>query len=496
MNADADVIEDRQESLTSNATDLASRSEQASQQPSPILVWVPIVMIVVLMAGMVRRAARPLIDPDSWWHLRVGELFWDGTFTLWETGPLSSFATEPWVPRDWLPQLVASKIEQWAGLPGVAWLYGASLIVLVAVLYLVSRAQSAPLVAALVTGLGIVGAAASTTERPQMVSFILLPLVAHAWLQTAKDGRPRWWVVPLTWVWACSHGLWFVGIGLGVVAVLGMVLDRTVHWRSGLRLMAVPIASLAVAALTPAGPTLLLGPLQTKDKWEFVTEWAPPDFTKWIPAVAMLMVCLVALTWARRRASASWVLIGLLLVGTAMVLMSARTVAAGAVILVPVLAATIQAALYGDAQPRLVRHERSTILAAAAGILIALGLITPHTSAIPGLVPNAVNSQLEALPAGTPILNEYGLGGWLHWRHPELNTVIDGFTDGYTVKDIEDYRSALAAKRGWKEYVEDKGVAVALIKEDSALAFALEDSLGWSKVGSDEDYVLLVAPSD
>ncbi len=496
MNADADVIEDREESLANDAADLASGSKQGSRQPSSILVWVPIFLVVVLMGGMIRRAAQPISDPDSWWHLRVGELFWNGTFTLWETGPLSSFATEPWVPRDWLPQLVASKIEQWAGLPGVAWLYGASLVVLVAVVYLVARAQAAPLIAALVTGLGILGASGSTTERPQMVSFMLLALVAHAWLQTAKDGLPRWWLVPLTWVWACSHGLWFVGVGLGIVVVVAMVLDRAVSWRQGLRLLAVPLASLAAAALTPAGPALLLGPFQTNDKWEYVTEWAPPDFTSWAPAIAMLMVCVVALTWARRRASASWVLVAMLLVGTGLVLMSARTVAAGAVILVPVLAATIQSALYGGASPRYYRRERTTIVAAGVVIMIVLGFITPHTSAVAGAVPNAVNADLEALPDGTPILNDYALGGWLHWRHPDLNTVIDGFTDGYTVQALEDYLDAVGARRGWEEYVEAKGVEVALIKEDSALAFALEDRLGWLKVGSDEDYVLLVAPSD
>ena len=35
---------------------------------------------------------------------------------------------------------------------------------------------------------------------------------------TAEDGKLRWWLVPLTWAWANLHGMWSVGIIIGIVA--------------------------------------------------------------------------------------------------------------------------------------------------------------------------------------------------------------------------------------------------------------------------------------
>ena len=71
------------------------------------------------------------------------------------------------------------------------------------------------------------------------------------------------------------------------------------------------------------------------------------------------------------------------------------------------------------------------------GCLVALALpfAVPATSELaPATSPNELDDQLASLRAGTVVLNEYVLGGWLHWRHPELQTVVDGFTDGYTTR--------------------------------------------------------------
>ena len=65
--------------------------------------------------------------------------------------------------------------------------------------------------------------------RPQMLSFLLVAVTAAAWLRTREDGRLRWWLVPLTWVWAMLHGMWPIGIVIGVVAVVGLALDRRAH---------------------------------------------------------------------------------------------------------------------------------------------------------------------------------------------------------------------------------------------------------------------------
>ena len=37
---------------------------------------------------------------------------------------MTSFGTNDWVPTQWLPQIVMAQLEDWFGLPGVAWLQG------------------------------------------------------------------------------------------------------------------------------------------------------------------------------------------------------------------------------------------------------------------------------------------------------------------------------------------------------------------------------------
>lgn len=464
--------------------------------PRGLTLWLPPLLIVVALIGIVRHAARPISDPDAWWHLRVGRMLWSGEMSLTRTEPLSSFATEAWIPRDWLPQLVSSQMERWFGLPGVAWLYGAAMAVFVLTAYFVSRRQADPLPAASAAVLGLLGAAGSLSPRPQIVTFIFLLIFVGAWLGTATDLQPRWWLVPMTWLWASSHGMWYLGIAVGLLVVVGLLLDQRLSPSRAGVLALVPGFGLVAAALTPAGPTLLLSVVQESGKWAFVTEWAPPDFKKLSPALAMLMVAVVALTWARIGRRLSWAHTLLLLMATALVLVTARTVAAGAAMLVPLVALTLQVAMYGrDPVPVVTWEGRAVVMPTVAAVL-AFASVVPHTSATPGNTPNALNDEIEALPPGSAVLNAYELGGWLHWRHPKINTVIDGFTDGYTVEALRDYVAALAASPGWQEYVATTGADVALLGRESPLTTALTDQLYWVVVGSDGDFVLLRSPGD
>jgi hypothetical protein len=461
-----------------------------------IPTWMPLTAFVLLVVGVARGAANPISDPDAWWHLRVGREIWSGNWSLTDTGSMSSFATEEWIPRDWIPQLVASKFEDWFGLPGVAWLYGAALVGFVVCGYLACRRQADPLPALLATTLATIGANDSLSQRPQLVSFILMFVFTSAWLQSAQDLKPRWWLVPLTWLWACSHGMWYCGIAVGVAVVAGLVLDRRVTRAQVKRLAAVPVLGILVAALTPAGPGLLLTAFETSGKWDFVTEWGAPSFLSTAPAATIGMVLLVALSWARRATRISWTSLGLLLLATAWALMAARTVALAAVLMAPIVAGVIQSWLYGGAPDRPRRSELLTVTAAAVTCLVGLAVAVPATASSAGGVPDRLSAQMDRMPPGTPILNEYTLGGWLHWRHPELQTVIDGFTDGYSLSDLQEYGTVVSVAPGWEEYVEDRGLRTALLPADSPLAFALTDRLGWTELGEDEGFVLLRAPGE
>ena len=75
--------------------------------------------LVILVA--VIQIARPIGDPDTFWHLAAGDRLRQ-TWTFNGPDPWSTMSTQPWRLHEWLPELLMSVVQQVLGLPGVAWL--------------------------------------------------------------------------------------------------------------------------------------------------------------------------------------------------------------------------------------------------------------------------------------------------------------------------------------------------------------------------------------
>jgi hypothetical protein len=106
----------------------------------------------------------------------------------------------------------------------------------------------------------------------------------------------------------------------------------------------------------------------------------------------------------------------------------------------------------------------------------------------------ALQSRVAELPAHTVIFNSYALGGWILFADPQLNPVIDGRADVYTLDHLRRYVEATKARPGWQTTVRGSGATVALLEADSPLAQALRDQLGWTVAAHDTGYVLLRPP--
>ena len=85
-------------------------------------------MVCGLLAWVSARAARPISDPDDWWHLRLGnDLI--AQHSLSAPHHWSSFASVSWVPTEPLPEIASALVERRLGLPGLAWLFGLAAMV-------------------------------------------------------------------------------------------------------------------------------------------------------------------------------------------------------------------------------------------------------------------------------------------------------------------------------------------------------------------------------
>ena len=466
-------------------------AREGAASSSLLIRAVPVGLVLFMLAGVTRQALKPLTDPDLWWHLRMGGELRNG-WNFGQTQEWTPFATAPWVRTQWLPELVQSRMNSTFGLAGVAWLFGVSLMVIVAVLYLVCRRQAGTLAAAVATAVGFIGMSETLSPRPQLVSFVLVLVFVDAWLQTAQDLRPRWWLVALTWIWASSHGMWFVGPVVGLTVTLGLVLDRRLRRGQAIRLFLIPIFSFVAAGLTPVGPQLLRTPFAVGNVSGFITEWASPSIRDVAPAMTYAVFAILVLMWTRGK-RVPWTHVGLLVLAMSLALLSARTVTLGAAIMAPLFAGSLQHLLVRTRGP-VRRTEAASLGVVGLVCAIVLAIAAPSTSNVPGAVPLKFDSRLDSLPPGTVILNSYVLGGWLLWRHPSLAPVVDGRTEAYPVSYLADYGRTVEVANGWQDFVTSTGARWALLQAGSPLATALIERQDWTPVATDDGYVLLHEP--
>ena len=229
---------------------------------------------VIAFALVTHLAVRQVSDPSPWLHLRVGKLLASGGhFGL--PDPFSISATRVYEPTQWLPSVFGYELFERLGVPALAWMRALSIISLFVVLVLISRRRLQAWPSLALAAVATVICLPTMTERPQALGMVLLAVTVLGWWGSLEDGRPRWWLVPLAWVFASSHGLWSVGLAFGVVACAGRLLDGA-PIRTTRRLAVVLGAQLAMTALTPLGPGLLITPFTVGSNGrQFVEEWQP-----------------------------------------------------------------------------------------------------------------------------------------------------------------------------------------------------------------------------
>jgi hypothetical protein len=496
--------------VTSNATDLAATTPASAPdpatQPDPgaagrseaprrsSLLSLPVLQILPGIAAfiVVLRVMRPINDPDTFWHLAAGDRLRE-TWVFSGPDPWSTMSTLPWRLHEWLPELLMSWMQQVLGLPGVSWLLPLGAAAITLCLWVVCRRRASLLVTPVVMLVAMFAMSGSLSLRPHLVTFALTVVTAGAWLGTRDDGRARWWLIPLTWLWACSHGMWFVGVAVGVVALVGLFLDGTVRGRAWLRLALVPFGSLVAATLTPVGPELLAAPFAVRGYAQFISEWRSPSLTDLGFVGFLLLAGVTVLIWVRSSRRPSWTEILLLGLGTGFALLYVRTIAVGAAIVAPIAAMALQGLLHTKPEP-VRRREVSLTLGLTTVALVVAAFVAPSRAAHPAWGPNDLDTRIAALPEGTVLCNDYGSGGWLIWKHPNVRPAIDGRTEVYTIEHMQSYMDFQRAVPGWQKYLTQTGCRWALVPADLPVAEALTAQARWTVAARGASHLLLNAP--
>lgn len=421
----------------------------------------------------------PSADPDMWWHLASGK-WMVGHGSLLGIDVFSSTATgETYALGEPLGQVVlylAFAAGSWLGLA----LLRATLVAIAA--FAVARLAlrfAAPLYALPLAAVALLASVPVWTDRPQLWTLALFPLVLDLAL-TARAPSRRALVAAAAVVvlWAELHA----GYALGLALLWLLVVDAFLGRRA---LGAKVTAALAATALAPALPGALFpvrALLHIGGPPARILEETPVDPLTPFGALFALFVAAVAASLLSRRVDRFLVLLVVPLLLLA--LTAQRHIPLFVFASVPLIAATL------PVRPFALR--RASLLAAAMWSAAVASVVVTAPRADETRYPAGAKAALEA--SSGILLNEYDWGGWLIWNVPSRPVFIDGRLYPFTATGVlDDYERAVHARAGWLGVIDRYSVSQALLRPDRPLAQALRDE-GWTAVAQDATFVLLERP--
>jgi hypothetical protein len=496
---------------------------------------VAVVLAVLLPLGLGHHWLS--LDGDPGRHIRVGEtilrsgLFRRDPFSFTKYGA-------PFVPYEWLSEVLSALSVRAAGLGGLAVLTGALLAATYAIVTrtLLQRGVR-PIVALPFLLLAMAVGSVHWHARPHIFTLlgaaILMALVDRASdRHRTASAHDAWWaawpVIPLFALWANAHGGFLYGLFVLGAVVVGDRIEMLYAaappardiWRGALIRHAAMLGAAACAALlTPSGLRLYvhtLGYLGDSYLVDNTQEYMSPDFhTARFALIAIILVTIILAIVPRRTSFRS---LAVITINLAFSLVSGRNLALFGIVALPLVAEELQRGL-SDWIPvwssRLGRTARpgSVMRLVFGWPLVAVVAITvlAHTTNRgdhpldrfglgrewfpttfnPDVFP--VRGVAAARTAGLTghMFHEFTWGGYLLYAWPEQRVFIDGQTDFYGDSITREFTQIIGVTPGWRRKLEAWTIDLALLETASPLADALAHEPGWRPVYCDSTAVLL-----
>ena len=434
-----------------------------------IALAVPIIAAVV--SGRI-----PVRDNSYLWHVRAGTLQMDLGRALTEDPFSFTAAGRAWRTQSWLADLMYGWADRKWGLSVVTPIVVLGALLIVGSIALRNyRVLRSPLAAAIATTWVMWLLIGYFTPRPVMFSLGLLALM----LAVADDGRLRWTLPPLMWLWASIHGGFVVGIGY-------LVLDG-LRRRDRKRIIDVAAVTL-VTLLTAHGLgtwQVVVQFLGNGEALDLISEWLTPNLIsiELFPFLLGIIAILVGAIRGRVKMADLWVIVPFL----AFAFTANRAVPLAGLVLAPWFVASLMP---------LGKKATSTTKTQGAlnAVILALVVVLPWVVPIEGGldVERFAVDAVEQLQPG-PAFHDDAVGGYLIYaKWPERLVYIDDRAELYQ-EDFVDFVTARDADEIWREVFDRYGIKQALLKDTDRLSQVLKAE-GWETIFKDDTFVLLVAP--
>jgi hypothetical protein len=448
--------------------------------------------VIVLFIGLFAMAARNVIDPDVWWHLKTGE--WIAQHRAVPHADMFSYtrAGQPWTAHEWLCDVALYSLFRSTGYAGLIIVFAAIISGSFTPLYL--RCKAGPVASGAVTAWAALATTVVWGVRPQILTVLLVSIWLLILERSEKNPKILWWTLPLTLLWINLHGGAILGPGFLGLFIVGEILERIlssspVNATGRLRWLSFALlANVAVLCLNPNGPALLWYPLQTLRVQSYISEWASPNFhsADYRAFLLLVLATFAAFAFSQQRPRYRDVL---LFVATATpALSSVRMIPLFVLVAAPVVSRWLGDCFATLATPKLRRHKQPAFFHA----LILSGMIvfaTVHTLQVIRRQPQAEAAHFPAgavaylrqhPPAGN-IFNHYDWGGYLIFKlYPAIPVFVDGRTEVYGDSMMRDFFHAYYLRNTWQEPLSRWKVSTLVVPPASALSSALSESREWS----------------
>lgn len=451
-------------------------------------------------------------DPDLPWQLAVGRL----SFSRFAHGHYGPPLVDPWSwtayghawqPNGWGFDLVLFGFFRLFGYAGVALLRVLLLGLVAALLWRRAgqlgagrwaRAAAATIATMLLS--------AFSAPRPQLASFVFVLIVLElAEVLTRRRTRGWWWAIGGLGtgfsIWACVHGDVVAGVAFaGAVAgasALGCSLagrgardGRAVHptwFRATVVGGAVALGSCGGVYGFRVWPYAF----STRGSSQIITEWAHASLFVARDDV-FFAIALVSLAWALRRRA--WPTAAAIVVAAGLGADAVRSEAYILLVAVAALAGALEVPLGGLL--RIAKPVAGLALGAAALVSLVSPSSPPRDMAIRGLDAARVPvGQIDALPSGCRLLDDYDLGGWVIWLRPGLRVSLDPRNDLYGSAAVLAQLRVVEGRPGALAWVRRHDVTCALLERGDGLVAELT-AQRWAVRSRGPVALALVAPGE
>ncbi|TAJ41735.1 MAG: hypothetical protein EPO55_04575 [Reyranella sp.] len=478
------------------------------------LSW-PLALGMVLFVFLANAEGLPLLgDPDSHWHIAVGNwMLAHGTVPTVDTFSFT-FAGQPWIAKEWLSQLLMALAFNIGGWGGVTVLSAAAIGVSFALLLRLLLRDLTPLPAALFTLAAIVMTAPHFLARPHLLAFpVMLWWVAGLVRAVEQRRAPEPLLLLAMLLWANLHG----GFTLGLVLCGAFALDAVVGARDAVERKALfvawakfGVASGLVACITPYGPESILVTLRIFGLGEtlgMISEWKSPDFQS---QPMQELILLVALYAALSRGLKLPLVRLLIVIGLVHLYLRYARNAELLAMLLPLVVAPPLARQWPSLRPdpdatggsllvqrmralaRPAGHAALALCFAAVALyaagLVKLGGVTPPPSTMPQA---ALDYASEAGLKGH-VLNHYNYGGYL--IRAGVPTFIDGRGELYGGEFIRRFADVvnLRGEESLEQMLERHAIEWTLFPRNQPANKLLARLPGWRQAYTDESSTIFV----